>query len=67
MPAVPSDILWWNNLEKCINYYNNSKNIIATYVMVFFVLSGQKNDEITYASVVPKSHNCHDSEGKSYF
>ncbi|XP_052412704.1 uncharacterized protein LOC127957981 isoform X2 [Carassius gibelio] len=25
---------------------------------------GQKNDEITYASVVPKSHNCHDSEGQ---
>ncbi len=56
------DILRWSNLEKCFNYYINLNNIV-TCVIVFFVLSGQKNDEITYASVVLKSHNCHDSEG----
>ncbi len=67
MPAVSSDILW-SNLEKCFHHYNNYIYIyiVATNVIVFFVLLGEKT-EITYASVVVKSRNVHDSEGKSHF
>ncbi|XP_058630799.1 uncharacterized protein si:dkey-65b12.12 isoform X2 [Onychostoma macrolepis] len=37
---------------------------LITVCVYYIWIKRQKNDEITHASVVPKSRNCHDSEGQ---